>query len=102
MTTIGSAGVGLDLENLVVTFSLVPFSSEITASQMIGRLRYIEGKEVYHYDFIDQGFKSMYHQRQKRMKIYTYKSKHIEKKFVSYENTMDYLNGIKNKEQCLT
>lgn len=102
LTTIGSAGVGLDLENLVATFSLVPFSSEIAASQMIGRLRYIEGKEVYHYDFIDQGFKSMYHQRQKRMKIYTYKSKHIEKKFISYENAMDYLNGIKNKEQCLT
>ena len=93
LTTIGSGGVGLDLENLVATFSLVPFSSSITANQMIGRLRYIEGKEVYHYDFIDTGFRTMKFQRMKRMSIYEQKSKHIAKKVISYNMVMEYLNN---------
>ena len=92
LTTIGSGGVGLDLENLIATFSLVPFSSPITASQMIGRLRFIPDKEVYHYDFIDTGFKTMVFQRSKRMNVYNQKSKHIAKKVVSYKLVSDYLN----------
>ncbi len=94
LTTIGSGGVGLDLDNLVATFSLVPFSSSITANQMIGRLRFIEGKEVYHYDFIDEGFKTMKFQRRKRMYIYEQKSKHIAKKVVTYQMVSDYINHV--------
>lgn len=90
-TTIGSGGVGLDLENLVAAFSLVPYSSFITASQMIGRLRFIEDKETYFYDFIDTGFKSMQRQRIQRMDIMKQKSKSIAQKKVSYEDVVEYL-----------
>jgi len=96
LTTIGSGGVGLDLENLVATFSLVPFSSSITANQMIGRLRFIPGKEVYHYDFIDIGFRTMKFQRLKRMNVYNQKSKHIAKKVVDYDMVMKYLSKSKS------
>jgi len=76
-TTIGSGGVGLDVPNLRASLCLVPFTSTITCSQIIGRLRYIEGKELYFYDFIDEGFKTMEMQRRKRMIIYKQKAKTI-------------------------
>lgn len=94
LTTIGSAGVGLDLENLVATVCLVPYSSEITASQMIGRLRYIENVDLTHYDFIDESFKSMFHQRRTRSRILENKSNHIDKMKISYDSVMEYLNNI--------
>lgn len=90
-TTIGSGGVGLDLENLVAVFSLVPYSSQITSSQMIGRLRFIEDKETYFYDFIDTGFKTMQRQRIQRMSIMGQKSKSITQKKISYEQVIEYL-----------
>lgn len=76
-TTLGSGGVGLDVPNLRASLCLVPFTSPITCSQVIGRLRYIEGKELYFYDFIDSGFKVMEWQRRKRLSIYKKKAKTI-------------------------
>lgn len=76
-TTIGSGGVGLDVPNLRASMCLVPFTSTIICSQIIGRLRYIEGKELYFYDFIDEGFKTMEWQRRKRLSIYRQKAKTI-------------------------
>ena len=94
-TTIQSGGVGLDLDELVAVFSLVPYSSSITASQMIGRLRYIEGRELLYYDFVDKGFKSMDHQRLQRMNILKIKSNpDIRQKYISYENVIDYLKEL--------
>lgn len=76
-TTIGSGGVGLDVPNLRASMCLVPFTSSIVCSQIIGRLRYIEGKELYFYDFVDEGFKTMEFQRRKRLSIYRQKAKTI-------------------------
>lgn len=91
-TTVQSGGVGLDLENLTAVLSLVPYSSSITASQMIGRLRYIPDTELLYYDFIDLGFKSMNKQRFMRMNILKMKSNSdIRKRYISYESAIDYL-----------
>lgn len=76
-TTIGSGGVGLDIPNLRASLCLVPFTSSITCSQVIGRLRNIPDKELYFYDFIDEGFKTMEFQRRKRLSIYKQKAKTI-------------------------
>ena len=94
-TTVQSGGVGLDLEELIAVFSLVPYSSSITASQMIGRLRYIEGRELLYYDFVDKGFRAMDRQRFQRMKILEVKSNSdIRKKNISYENVLEYLREM--------
>lgn len=91
-TTIQSGGVGLDLDELVAVLSLVPYSSSITASQMIGRLRYIPDTELLYYDFIDLGFKSMEKQRFMRMNILKMKSNpDIRRRYISYENAIEYL-----------
>lgn len=93
-TTIGSGGVGLDLENLVATICLVPFSSFITASQMIGRLRPISDKESYHYDFVDKGFRSMDKQRTTRMNVFGPKSKKIAQKTITFQDVKEYIQDI--------
>lgn len=93
-TTIGSGGVGLDIENLVAVFSLVPYSSEITTSQMIGRLRYIDNRELYFYDFLDLGFETMKRQRNKRMNVLKMKSKELVTKNISYETVREYLKDF--------
>jgi hypothetical protein len=92
-TTLGSGTYGLDVENLRATFALVPFSSSITSSQLMGRLRYIEGKEVYHYDFVDKGFKSMSYQRMKRMTIFKIKAKKIFEKTIDFDTVTNYLRN---------
>lgn len=91
-TTIGSGGTGLDKEDVVASFVLVPFSSPITASQMIGRLRKIEDKEVYYYDFIDEGFKTMRNQREKRLSVFRDNCKTINSKSIYESDIKTYLN----------
>lgn len=90
-TTIGSGGVGLDIENLRAIFSIVPYSSSITASQMLGRLRPVPGKEVYFYDFDDKGIRSMDHQRNCRNTILRVKAKTIGHKTITMEEAKDYI-----------
>ena len=95
-TTIGSGGVGLDVEDLQCVISLIPFSSDITATQLIGRLRNIKDetgkpKELYFYDCIDTAFNSMKYQRDKRMVIYRPKAKSIENITITERDALEYL-----------
>lgn len=95
-TTIGSGGVGLDVEGLQCVVSFIPFSSQITATQLIGRLRNIKDKdgnpkELYFYDCSDMGFKIMRKQREKRMVIYTPRSKSIDYLRISEEEALNCL-----------
>ena len=90
-TTIGSGGVGLDVSDLVATLSFVPYSSIIISSQMIGRLRESKTKELYHYDFMDTGFRSMYNQRLKRLHVFRQKTKSEEEINISFQDVMNYI-----------
>lgn len=92
-TTLVSGSTGLDLKNLRALFVLTPFSSKILARQVLGRLRFIEGKEVYLYDFLDRSFSHMNLQREKRMFIYGPRSKKIQKMFCSYETIKNEVKG---------
>ena len=90
-TTIGSGGVGLDVSDLVATLSFVPYSSIIISNQMIGRLRESKTKELFHYDFIDTGFKTMYSQRVKRIHVFRQKTKSEEEIKISYQDVINYI-----------
>ena len=90
-TTIGSGGVGLDVSDLVATLSFVPYSSIIISNQMIGRLRESKTKELYHYDFIDTGFKTMHSQRVKRIHVFRQKTKSEEEIKISYQDVINYI-----------
>ena len=83
-TTIGSGSTGLDLKNLRAVFLFSPLSSRILSRQLLGRLRFIEGKSVYLYDFIDRSIDHMKYQRDKRMQVFGPRSNKIEEVFCSY------------------
>jgi superfamily II DNA or RNA helicase len=52
VTTIASCGVGKDIKGLTGVISCSPFCSSLTATQVLGRLRYC-GKTCYYYDIFD-------------------------------------------------
>jgi hypothetical protein len=51
VTTLISAGTAIDILNLTHVFNTVNVSSPVANAQSIGRLRKIEGKDVYFYYF---------------------------------------------------
>lgn len=64
--TIGSMQNGKDIANLQIIFPLTTFSSSIVTRQLLGRLRPLEGKEVYYFDISDLSVSSMMQQRRDR------------------------------------
>lgn len=56
-STIKSCGTGVDIKGLRCVINLEPFSSNITANQLSGRLReYAKDKDTYFFDLIDIAF----------------------------------------------
>lgn len=56
ISTVLSSGDGLDLKGLRAIIVFVPFRSPVTLHQLIGRLRRIEGKALYYFNIIDEGY----------------------------------------------
>ena len=97
-TTVQSGGVGLDVENLQCVISMVPFSSNITAVQLIGRLRELKDengkpKELYLYDCYDIGFGAMIRQHQTRMSVYQHRAKTSDTIQISQRDAIEYLRN---------
>lgn len=60
VTTTSSMGTGSDIENIRSLIIMEPYSSEVTAKQLTGRLRpYIQGGDSYAYELVDTGFRSI-------------------------------------------
>lgn len=69
VSTIASLGVGSDIAKLRILINMEPFSSALTAKQLVGRLRlYGAGQISYAYDFVDVGFDSLIEMEKKRMR----------------------------------
>ena len=77
-TTIKSCGTGVDIKGLRAVINLEPFSSQVTANQLSGRLReYAPDKDTYFFDFIDLGFNSCERQYKTKLKYLKRKCKEI-------------------------
>lgn len=74
-----TAGTGFDLYGLRSLAMTEPYSSEITANQITGRLRYNEDFDyTFYVEFIDTGFKEISRMHKKHLKTLEKKSvKHI-------------------------
>ena len=77
ITTDKSFGKGIDVSNLECVICVVPTSSEVKATQMLGRLREVPDREVYYFDIVDNGFQKIKNQTYKKMKVYREKAKSL-------------------------
>ena len=77
LSTDKSMQKGVDCKNLQFVIACTPFSSQVIAEQMLGRLRRIPNKEVMYFDLTDTGFKSCVSQRKSRKSVLDKKAKSI-------------------------
>lgn len=78
ITTDKSFEKAIDVEGLTCLINTVPFSSATKNKQIIGRLRRIEGKEVYFFDLVDIGFTNCKNQIQYKKRVYKEVGKKIQ------------------------
>ena len=77
-STIKSCGTGVDIKGLRVIINMEPFSSNITANQLSGRLReYAPDKDTYFFDLIDISFPTCENQYKAKLKFLKKKCKEI-------------------------
>ena len=60
VTTTSSMGTGSDIENIRSLIIMEPYSSDVTAKQLTGRLRpFPNGEDSYAFELVDTGFESI-------------------------------------------
>ena len=73
LSTLKSSGAGMDIKNLRCIINFVPFKSTVLLHQLMGRLRYIEGKALFYFNIVDDGYENITRQNIKRQ--YFFRSK---------------------------
>ena len=76
-TTDKSMQKAIDIKGLSLVINTVPCSSDTVVTQMIGRLRKLDDKEVFFVDMYDEGFSAQRNQASKRLRLYKKKAKQI-------------------------
>ena len=59
----------------------------------MGRLRPIEGKNTYYYDFADVGFPKMKKQRDSRKNEFLMRKQNVQLKNITQEEVFEYMKG---------
>ena len=77
LSNIKNCGAGMDIANLRAVVNFVPFKSPVLLHQLFGRLRYIDGKALFYFNVIDEGYKDIVKQNFYRQKFFKTKSKNI-------------------------
>ena len=104
LSTLGSVGVAKNIADLRLILPFANFSSPIIVRQLMGRLRYLEGKMVYYFNPVDTGFPAIIGQskmrsRELRVRAHTYEEINISvddevKNFI--ENDLQACSDIPN------
>ena len=77
LSTLKSSGAGMDIKNLRCIINFVPFKSTVLLHQLMGRLRYIEGKALFYFNIVDEGFENITRQNIKRQYFFRTKAADI-------------------------
>lgn len=77
ISTPKSLGTGSDIPGLKSIINTVPMSSESLVTQVMGRLRYIEGEKLIMFDIVDSGFTQLTAQARRRINLYKKKTNEI-------------------------
>ncbi len=93
LSTLNSLKEGRDVKGLRAIFCLTSFSSTLIAQQLLGRLRPIEGKNTYYYDFADVGFPKMKKQRDSRKNEFLMRKQNVQLKNITQDEVFEYMKG---------
>lgn len=93
LSTLGSGVVGKDIKGLRMVLAMTSFSSQIITRQLLGRLRYLDGKMVYYFDFTDQGFPAMVGQQSRRQIELKSRAHSFERIYLEFEPMIDELRS---------
>lgn len=77
LTTDKSFDKAINVMDLSILINTVPLSSKVKTEQMMGRLRYVKGKECMYFDITDVGFPACKNQFKVRSEIFKLKAKKI-------------------------
>lgn len=77
VTTDMSFSKGIDVKGLDICINTVPIVSKPKNEQMLGRLRRLDDKEVWYFDFVDAGVPKIVDILKMKQKLYTSKAKSI-------------------------
>ncbi len=84
LSTIKSAGAGIDVKNLRMTICFESFKSPVVLSQLMGRLRQIDGKAVFYVNCVDLGFPDCVRQNNHRQDIFRKKAVSVKTMSLDY------------------
>lgn len=100
LSTLKSAGAGLDVANLRVVINFVPFKSTVLLHQLFGRLRYIPGKALFYFNIVDDGYEDIVRQNFYRQRFFKQKSRDIKDLSLNMETLVGkyYYNKGENEE----
>ncbi|HQL11942.1 MAG TPA: DEAD/DEAH box helicase family protein [bacterium] len=77
LSTLKSSGAGMDIQGLRAVVNFIPFKSPVLLHQLMGRLRYMEGKALFYFNVVDEGFDDIVRQNFARQIFFKKKSKDI-------------------------
>lgn len=78
VSTTKSASTGLDIKHLKTAINTVSFSSEVLASQSMGRLRRLPGEETIFVDIFNRNLRSHIRHKDERIRAYSTKALSID------------------------
>jgi superfamily II DNA or RNA helicase len=94
ISTVQSSGDGLDLKDLRCIIVFTPFKSGVTVHQLLGRLRRIEGKAIFYFNIIDEGFQDCIRQANLRANFLRKQSKSYTNIDMSMNDVLNEIKGL--------
>lgn len=98
LSTLKSSGAGMDIKGLRCIINFVPFKSTVLLHQLMGRLRYIEGKALFYFNIVDEGYENIVRQNIKRQYYFRSKAADIKNMRLDMNTLLSMLYKDKMKE----
>lgn len=98
LSTLKSSGAGMDIKNLRCIINFIPFKSVVLLHQLMGRLRYIDGKALFYFNIVDEGYENISRQNLKRQYFFRNKAADIKDMRLDMNTLLSMMYKDGNKE----
>lgn len=99
LSTLKSSGAGMDIKNLRCIINFIPFKSVVLLHQLMGRLRYIDGKALFYFNIVDEGYENIVRQNIKRQYFFRNKAADIKDMRLDMNNLLSMMYREKESEK---